>query len=155
MYNKEEFLTDVRNNLEKQTATLIEGFKHIGGLKYSEKVHFLFVECVYGKRIEIAVTAFDNSFSQISNAKDGFAGILDLVEEFKLFKAVNHDNFYEFFEENDMENEIIIAIGKWVKKCFEEANIELPVPIYFYVHDEIDALNLLTGEWVNHNEIWD
>ncbi|MFD2869268.1 hypothetical protein ACFSY7_12305 [Kurthia populi] len=73
-----------------------------------------------------------------------------LVDSFRLYKefdtADQFEKFADFFDDNDLEEVTMKEVSDWVKKCFDKAQVTLPLSIYFRFTDEVNALNLVTGK---------
>ena len=92
-----------------------------------------------------------NEVDRVSEDSEYTDGLI-LVDNFILYSR-DKTGFVDFFIENDLEEITMKEVSRWVKKCFDVAQVILPLPIYFRFPDEEDALNLVTGKWEDQMEI--
>lgn len=155
-----EYLKVIRTNLENTENQLVESFKNLKNLKFPEDAKVLVAVSSmddmndedFGVYLAVNQDMFDG-VNQVNEYSDG----VYLVDSFRLYKKFDtgdqFEKFVGFFDDNDLEEITMKEVSNWVKKCFDEAQIVLPLPIYFRFTDEENALNLVTGEWEDQMDI--
>jgi len=162
-FSVRKYLKDIRVNLESKESQLVESFRNLKDFKFPGDAKVLVAvssmddmnDDDFGVYLSVNQDMFD-SVNQVSENSEYSDGVY-LVDSFRLYKKFDtgdqFEKFVDFFDDNDLEEITMKEVSNWVKKCFDEAQIVLPLPIYFRFTDEEDALNLVTGEWENQMDI--
>ena len=163
MFSVENYVEEVRFNLEKKSNELIESFKGLEHVQFPNDTAVLFVWASFSLGdVTLFLEAHEDMFNSVNPVEDDsdYISSVKLLTNFALYdedsKNFNEDEeemFSGFYNDNDLEEVTIKEYGNWVKKCFDQAKITLNLPIYFRILDEEDALNLVTGEWEDQMEI--
>lgn len=158
---RQKYLKIIRKNLEMKERPLIDAFKNLETLRFPADARVLMAissmddseEC--GVYLAVNEDLFDG-VDQVGEDSPYTDGVI-LIENFLLYPMPDdskaYDAFIDFYEASHLEEHIMKEISCWVKKCFDRAQITLPLPIYFSFTDEDDALNLVTGKWQDQMEI--
>lgn len=156
MLTIEEFTNMVDSNLMKLTDVLIEKMEDLKSIHYADEVKALFIiGGMSGTTLSLDMTTREDMFNEIDpdDVENGFAGSIDLIEEF-IFDEWENDEFMGVYEENDLEDLAIGHIAGWVQHCFDQSKGEsFLLPIYFAIHDEDYVLDLKSGEWIDPEEL--
>lgn len=159
-YIVENYLEMIRSNLSKKTNELVEKIGSLVEMSFAEEVNAIFIESSIGEptlyfRLSTREDMFDEVFEE--EVDEGFAGSIDLLDEFLVDEWLEEewsDTLEEFYEKEGVEESCIAEIGRWVYQCFNQANgKEIGIPSYFEIHDAGNALDLLTGEWVDPEDV--
>lgn len=162
VFSVEKYVEEVRFNLEKKTDELIESFKGLKNVKFPEEAAVLVAWSTFSlDDISLFLEANEDMFDSVHpiEGSDYTFNVTLLTnfalydEDSKKFNEKEEKMFDEFYSDNGLEGITIKEYGNWVKKCFDQEEIILDVPIYFRILDEEDALNLVTGEWEDQMEI--
>lgn len=163
MYRVKKYVKIIQKNLDKQTETLVNAFKNVENLKFPADAKVLIVvssmDDLSDEQFEIYLAVNEDMFDSVDAVDDNseYSDGVYLVDSAILYKGFDtgeqFDKFIKFYEKNNLEEVTMEKVGSWVKKCFETAQVTLPLPIYFRFTDEEDALNLVTGEWKDQMEI--
>lgn len=163
MYTVEKFIDMVELNLMEQTKVLVEKMGKLKSIHYADEVKFLFiVGDMGGTTLSLNMDTRVDMFNGIDHdeVENGFAGSLDLVEEFVFNEwdewedEAEEDEFMAFYQENDLEDLVIGYIAGWVQHCFDQLSGEaFSLPIYFSLHDDPDVFDLTIGEWLDPEEV--
>ncbi|WP_154646902.1 hypothetical protein [Kurthia senegalensis] len=153
----------IRENLANTETQLVESFKKIENLKFPEDASVLIVSSslddLNDEQFEIYLSVNEDMFDAVepvdedSEYNDGVY-LVDSAMLYKEFETGEEfDKFFSFFDKNNLEEVTMKEISDWVQKCFHQAEVTLPLPIYFSFTDEDDALNLVTGKWEDQMDI--
>ncbi len=163
MYRVKKYLKTIQKNLDKQTETLVNAFKNVENLKFPADAKVLIVvssmDDLSDEQFEIYLAVNEDMFDSVDAVDDNseYSDGVYLVDSAILYKEFDTgkqlEQFVDFFEKNDLEEITMKEVSDWVKKCFDLAQVTLPLPIYFRFTDEEDALNLVTGKWEDQMEI--
>ena len=163
MYRVKKYVKIIQKNLDKQTETLVNAFKNVENLKFPADAKVLIVissmDDLSDEQFEIYLAVNEDMFDSVDAVDDNseYSDGVYLVDSAILYKGFDtgkqFDKFINFYEKNNLEEVTMEKVSSWVKKCFETAQVTLPLPIYFRFTDEEDALNLVTGEWKDQMEI--
>lgn len=162
-FSVKKYLKVIRTNLESKERQLVESFKKLESLKFPEDAKVLIAVSSmddmndedFGVYLAVNEDMFDgvDPVDEDSEYSDGGY----LVDSFRLYKefdtADQFEKFADFFDDNDLEEVTMKEVSDWVKKCFDKAQVTLPLSIYFRFTDEDNVLNLVTGEWEDQMEI--
>ena len=154
MFSVESYVEEVRGNLEKQAELLINAFKNVENLKFPEDACVLVIDTSFSYNTGFYLAVNEDMFNEVDRVSEDseYTDGLILVDNFILYSR-DKTGFVDFFIENDLEEITMKEVSRWVKKCFDVAQVILPLPIYFRFPDEEDALNLVTGKWEDQMEI--
>ncbi|RUS52466.1 hypothetical protein QI30_17030 [Kurthia sp. 3B1D] len=157
MYRVKKYVKTIQKNLDKQTETLVNAFKNVENLKFPADAKVLIVvssmDDLSDEQFEIYLAVNEDMFDSVDAVDDNseYSDGVYLVDSAILYKEFDTgkqlEQFVDFFEKNDLEEITMKEVSDWVKKCFDLAQVTLPLPIYFRFTDEEDALNLVTGKW--------
>lgn len=163
MYRVKKYVKTIQKNLDKQTETLVNAFKKVENLKFPADAKVLIVvssmDDLSDEQFEIYLAVNEDMFDSADAVDDNseYSDGVYLVDSAILYKEFDTgkqlEQFVDFFEKNDLEEITMKEVSDWVKKCFDLAQVTLPLPIYFRFTDEEDALNLVTGKWEDQMEI--
>ncbi len=163
MYRVKKYVKTIQKNLDKQTETLVNAFKNVENLKFPADAKVLIVvssmDDLSDEQFEIYLAVNEDMFDSVDAVDDNseYSDGVYLVDSAILYKEFDTgkqlEQFVDFFEKNDLEEITMKEVSDWVKKCFNLAQVTLPLPIYFRFTDEEDALNLVTGKWEDQMEI--
>ncbi|WLV25844.1 hypothetical protein QR721_06485 [Aciduricibacillus chroicocephali] len=158
MYTVEEYLHMIQLNLDKQTKEVVGTLADLKSITFAPEVKALFIESSLGDpKIILDLITREDMFNNVDEdeVKEGFAGNIKLTDEFLFDEWDKNDADIEFYIENDLEELSIAEIAGWVKECFDKAQGEqLPLPVYFNVHDDTTyVLDLKIGEWIEPEEV--
>ncbi len=163
MYRVKKYVKTIQKNLDKQTETLVNAFKNVENLKFPADAKVLIVvssmDDLSDEQFEIYLAVNEDMFDSVDAVDDNseYSDGVYLVDSAILYKEFDTgkqlEQFVDFFEKNDLEEITMKEVSDWVKKCFDLAQVTLPLPIYFRFTDEEDALNLVTGKWEDQMEI--
>ena len=163
MYRVKKYVKTIQKNLDKQTETLVNAFKNVENLKFPADAKVLIVvssmDDLSDEQFEIYLAVNEDMFDSVDAVDDNseYSDGVYLVDSAILYKEFDTgkqlEQFVDFFEKNDLEEITMKEVSDWVKKCFDLAQVTLPLPIYFRYTDEEDALNLVTGKWEDQMEI--
>lgn len=163
MYRVKKYVKTIQKNLDKQTETLVNAFKNVENLKFPADAKVLIVvssmDDLSDEQFEIYLAVNEDMFDSVDAVDDNseYSDGVYLVDSAILYKEFDTgkqlEQFVDFFEKNDLEEITMKEVSDWVKKCFDLAQVTLPLPIYFRYPDEEDALNLVTGKWEDQMEI--
>ena len=161
MLTVENYLNDIRTNLNKKSDKIIKSFNKLTKVTFSDDTNVLIIDTpVSVEKIYIDLAAFEDMFDPIDvpeNTDDYFYDI-SLATNVFLYgyeegTDEERDAFDDFSYENNLEQQTIKEIGSWIKQCLEKSDFTSPYPIYYRVLDEENALNLVTGKWEDQQEI--
>ena len=162
-FSVKKYLKVIRTNLESTENQLVESFKKIESLKFPEDASVLIVSSslddLNDEQFEIYLSVNEDMFDGVDSVDEDseYSDGVYLVDSSILYKEFDtgeeFDKFFSFFDKNNLEEVTMEEVSTWVKKCFEKAQVTLPLPIYFRFTDEENALNLVTGEWEDQMEI--
>ncbi len=156
-FSVKKYLKVIQANLESKESHLIESFRSLNNLEFPEDARVLIdVSSMddlndedFGVYLAVNQDMFDGVL-QVSENSEYSDGVY-LVDSFRMYKKFDtgdqFEKFVDFFDDHNLEEMTMKIVSEWVKKCFDEAQIVLSLPIYFRFTDEEDALNLVTGEW--------
>ena len=162
MFSVESYVEEVRFNLEKKSNELIESFKALENVRFSEETAVLVVWAYFSlDDIHLLLEAQEDMFDSVHpiEGSDYTFNVTLLTnfalydEDTKNFNEKEEEMFSDFHEDNDLEEVVMKEVSQWIKSCFDLAQVTLPLPIYFRYPDEEDALNLVTGKWEDQMEI--
>ena len=162
-FSVKKYLKVVRTNLESMENQLVESFKKLENLKFPDDASVLIVvssmDDLNDEQFELYLAVNEDMFDSVDPVGEDseYSDGVYLVDSAILYKEFDtgeqFDKFINFFEKNNLEEVTMEEVSNWVKKCFEKAQVILPLPIYFRFTDEENALNLVTGEWEDQMEI--
>lgn len=156
-YSVDNYLQALKNNLAKQSDTLIAQFEYLKTLDYAKEVdHLQIISSLGDEKIGFHLFSMSDLFSEVYAEEDteGFADSIELLEEFTFEPYDYNDEFEAFYEENDLERAAINTLGDWVYECFLKADGQaIPRTIHFGIHDDSYMLNLHSGEWFDPDDV--
>lgn len=154
IFNKlrvEDFIKEVRTNLESKESKLIKAFANLKNLSFPETACVLVIDTSFSYDTGFYLAVNEDMFNEVDRVSEYTDGLI-LIDNFILYSR-DKIGFDDFFIENDLEKVQMKEVSQWIKKCFDVAHVTLPLPIYFRFPDEEYALNLVTGEWEDEMEI--
>lgn len=157
MYTVENYLNTIKLNLDRKTNELVKGFENLKKASFSEDTVVLVLSTSFSlESVNVFLSANEDMFNPV-DLTDGYVDSVELLGDFTLYEKTGNlkerDKFSDFYENNDLEKITINKYSMWIKECFDSANLDLSMPIYFGVLDEEYVLNLVTGEWEDPIEI--
>ncbi|MEB7772126.1 hypothetical protein [Kurthia gibsonii] len=157
MYTVEKYLNTIKLNLDRKTNELVKAFENLKKECFSKDTVVLILSTSFSlESVNVFLSANEDMFNPV-DLTDGYVDNIELIGEFTLYeKNVDlneREKFSDFYENHDLEKRTINTYSMWIKECFDSANLDLSIPIYFGVLDEEYVLNLVTGEWEDPMEI--
>lgn len=157
IFNKlrvEKFIKEVRSNLDSKESELIKAFVNLKELSFPKTACVLVIDTSFSYNTGFYLAVNEDMFNEVDRVSEDseYTDGLILVDNFILYSR-DKIGFDDFFIENDLEKVQMKEVSQWIKKCFDLAQVTLPLPIYFRFPDEEYALNLVTGEWEDEMEI--
>ena len=157
IFNKlrvEKFIKEVRSNLDSKESELIKAFVNLKELSFPKAACVLVIDTSFSYNTGFYLAVNEDMFNEVDRVSEDseYTDGLILVDNFILYSR-DKIGFDDFFIENDLEKVQMKEVSQWIKKCFDLAQVTLPLPIYFRFPDEEYALNLVTGEWEDEMEI--
>ena len=157
MYTIEKYLNTIELNLDRKTNELVTAFEVLNKECFSEDTVVLVLSTSFSlESVNVFLSANEDMFNPVDSI-DGYVDSIELIGEFTLYEKIGDSNerekFSDFYDKNDLEKITINKYSMWVKECFDSANLDLYMPIYFSALDEEYILNLVTGEWEDPMEI--
>ncbi len=158
---RQKYLKIIRKNLEKKERPLIDAFKNLEHLHYPADARVLMAISSMDDAEECSVYLLVNEdmFDGVDQVDEEsiYTDGVTLIENFLLYISPDgekeYDAFIDFYVASHLEKLIMKEISDWVQKCFNQAEVTLPLPIYFSFTDEDDALNLVTGKWEDQMDV--
>lgn len=157
IFNKlrvEKFIKEVRSNLDSKESELIKAFVNFENFSFPQDASVLIINTTFSYDTGFYLSVNEDMFDEVVRVSGDsvYTYGIDLVDDFILYSR-DKIGFINFYDENDLEEVVIKEVSQWIKKCFDFAQVTLPLPIYFRYPDEDNVLNLLTGEWEDQMEI--
>ena len=149
-----KFIKEVRSNLDSKESELIKAFVNLKELSFPKTACVLVIDTSFSYNTGFYLAVNEDMFNEVDRVSEDseYTDGLILVDNFILYSR-DKSGFDDFFIENDLEKVQMKEVSQWIKKCFDLAQVTLPLPIYFRFPDEEYALNLVTGEWEDEMEI--
>ena len=157
IFNKlrvKKFIKEVRSNLGSKESELINAFVNLKNFSLPEGANVLIINTTFSYDTGFYLSVNEDMFDEVVRVSGDnvYTYGVDLVDDFILYSR-DKIGFVDFYDENDLEEVVVKEVSQWIKRCFDLAQVTLPLPIYFRYPDEDDALNLVTGEWEDQMEI--
>ncbi|MFP7358852.1 hypothetical protein SFB93_08645 [Kurthia gibsonii] len=146
-FSVEKFTNKLTKVLEKQSETVEKKLRKLNKVKLSTKSKLLFMELyIDDERITVNIRAMEDLYD---DSGECYETILDDVKIYK-----DTQDFYEFYEENDLESQIVAYVAGYMAHYVKQANLNISIPMYLGVHDELDyLLNLKSGHWIDYDTV--
>lgn len=160
MYELENYLEEIRENIGKVSNEVVHSFNQIQNLKMPSDAEVLILStAITVKYITVTLFVNENIFETVDVEENDeyISSVYRMTDEFFLYKYLglkkNQDEFNEFYETENAERKTIEEIALWLKGCLENSSFSPSIPIYYAVPDEESVFNLITGEWEDQEEL--